>query len=299
MEPLDLEPARLRAMPLPRHAEGDDKEGRGAVLVVGGSAEVPGAVLLAGVAALRAGAGKLQLATVRSAASGLALAVPEARVTALAETERGEIAPDAARALCGRLPRCGAVLVGPGMLDGAGAGHLVAALLGHAAEHGTPFVLDAAALHGLWESSGPLRAGGLAGRVAITPHAGEMATLLGVPREEVLRDRLAAAREAATALGVVVAMKGGGTFVVAPDGREWHCGRGNVGLATSGSGDTLAGVIAGLVARGAEVAEATAWGVFLHAEAGDRLARRTGPVGFLARELLAEIPCILAEFDVQ
>ncbi len=99
-------------------------------------------------------------------------------------------------------------------------------------------------------------------------------------------------------------MKGGGAFVVAPDGREWFCGRGNVGPATGGSGDTLAGLVGGLLARGAEVAEAVVWGVLLHAEAGDRhaeagdrLAREVGPVGFLARELLAKIPRVMAEFD--
>jgi NAD(P)H-hydrate repair Nnr-like enzyme with NAD(P)H-hydrate dehydratase domain len=124
-----------------------------------------------------------------------------------------------------------------------------------------------------------------------------MARLHGASRGEVEADRLAAAREAARRFGAAVAMKGGGTFVVAPDGREWFCGRGNVGLATSGSGDTLAGVVAGLLARGAGVAEAVVWGVFLHAEAGDRLAREVGPVGFLARELLAKIPRAMAEFD--
>ena len=131
----------------------------------------------------------------------------------------------------------------------------------------------------------------------LTPHAGEMATLLDVTREEVQADPLGAARRAAGALGVVVAMKGGGTFVVSPQGAAWWCDQGNVGLATSGSGDTLAGVIAGLLARGATPVDATIWGVFLHGEAGDRLARKRGPVGYLARELPAEIPSIMAELD--
>ena len=94
-------------------------------------------------------------------------------------------------------------------------------------------------------------------------------------------------------------MKGGCTFIVDPQGRAWSCDRGNVGLATSGSGDTLAGIIAGLVARGAAPAEATVWGVYLHAEAGARLARLRGLVGYLARELLAEIPGIMAAFQAQ
>jgi NAD(P)H-hydrate repair Nnr-like enzyme with NAD(P)H-hydrate dehydratase domain len=126
-----------------------------------------------------------------------------------------------------------------------------------------------------------------------------MASLLGIPRDAILADPLAAARKAAEGLQAVVAMKGGCTFIVDPQGHAWSCDRGNVGLATSGSGDTLAGIIAGLLARGAAPTEATLWGVYLHAEAGARLARRQGPIGYLARELLAEIPGIMAALQKQ
>jgi NAD(P)H-hydrate repair Nnr-like enzyme with NAD(P)H-hydrate dehydratase domain len=124
-----------------------------------------------------------------------------------------------------------------------------------------------------------------------------MASLLGIPRAAVRADPLGAAREAAAALQAVVAMKGACTFVVTPQGQAWGCDRGNPGLATSGSGDTLAGILAGLLARGTPPLHATLWAVYLHAEAGARLARRQGPLGFLARELLAEIPPVMAELD--
>ncbi len=287
----------LRSMPLPRHGEGDDKDARGRVLVIAGSAEVPGGALLAAVAALRAGAGKLQVATVRSVATAMALALPEARVTGLEETSAGEIAVGEAERLAARGAGADAVLLGPGMMDVDCAGRLAAAILGRCAEVPASFVLDAAAMQALPDCRAAVRGGPLAGRVVVTPHAGEMARLLGASREAVQADRLGAAREAAAAFGVVVAMKGSGTFVVTPDGRAWCLTRGNVGLATSGSGDTLAGIITGLLARGATPVEATAWGVYLHAEAGARLARSHGPVGFLARELLAEIPRIMAEME--
>lgn len=285
----------LRSMPLPRHGDGDDKDARGRVLVIAGSAEVPGGALLAAVAALRAGAGKLQVATVRSVATAMALALPEARVTGLEETSAGEIAVGEAERLAARGAGADAVLLGPGMMDADCAGRLAAAILGRCADAPASFVLDAAAMQALPDCRAAVRGGPLAGRVVVTPHAGEMARLLGASREAVQADRLGAAREAAAAFGVVVAMKGSGTFVVTPDGRAWCLARGNVGLATSGSGDTLAGIITGLLARGATPVEATAWGVYLHAEAGARLARSHGPVGFLARELLAEIPRIMAE----
>lgn len=287
----------LRSMPLPRHQEGQDKDERGRVLVIGGSVETPGGVLLAGLAALRAGAGKLQIATCRSIAPPLAVAVPEARVIGLEETPDGGIAAVAADTLTERCGRTDVVLLGPGMLGGDAVSLLTRRLL--EAVRDPCFVLDAAALHELdgcrTAFGGPL--GEHAGRIVLTPHAGEMARLLGLRREVVLADPLAAAREAATGLQAVVAMKGGCTFVVDPGGRAWSCDRGNVGLATSGSGDTLAGIIAGLLARGAAPAEATVWGVYLHAEAGARLARRQGPIGYLARELLAEIPGIMAGFE--
>lgn len=291
----DVTEATLRNMPLPTHREGDDKDARGCVLVIAGSTEVPGGALLAGIGALRAGAGKLQIATCKSVAAGLALAIPEARVTGFAETNRGDIHPDAAVCLADRSSRCDAVLVGPGMLDDQTAACLTAGLLRRCQARPVPFVLDAAALKGLLEGALLGQGGALAGRVIITPHAGEMAGLLGLSREDVLADRLGAARQAAAMFQVVVAMKGACTFIVTPDGTAWSCDRGNVGLATSGSGDTLAGIVAGLLARGATPLAATLWGVFLHGQAGERLAQRKGPLGFLARELLAEIPAILAD----
>jgi hydroxyethylthiazole kinase-like uncharacterized protein yjeF len=294
-DPREVSAETLREQPLPQHRDDDDKNARGAVLVVAGSVEVPGAALLAGLAALRAGAGKLQIATCRSVAPGMALAVPEARVTGLEETAGGEIAAGEADRLADRIRGCDSVLLGPGMMDSDAAAALTRGLLGRCAGTAVPFVLDAAALHGLLDCREVLRSGGLAGRVVITPHAGEMATLLGTTLEAVLADRLGAAREAASRLQVIVAMKGRGTLIVTPQGQAWSCSSGNVGLATSGSGDTLAGIVAGLLARGATPLGATLWGVFLHGEAGTRLARSHGPIGFLARELLAEIPAIMAQ----
>jgi ADP-dependent NAD(P)H-hydrate dehydratase len=283
----------LRSMPLPRHHEGEDKDGRGRVLVIGGSVETPGGALLAGLAALRAGAGKLQIATCRSVAPQLAIAVPEARVSGLEETPEGGISALEAGKLAERCSRTDAVLLGPGMMGSAAVSLLTDCLL--AATNGACFVLDATALQGL--DGCRARLVGHAGRIVLTPHAGEMASLLGIPRDAILADPLAAARKAAEGLQAVVAMKGGCTFIVDPKGRAWSCDRGNVGLATSGSGDTLAGIIAGLLARGTAPTEATLWGVYLHAEAGARLARTRGPVGYLARELLAEIPVIMATFQ--
>ena len=95
----------------------------------------------------------------------------------------------------------------------------------------------------------------------------------------------------------MVALKGATTYIVSPQGEAWFFDEGNVGLATSGSGDTLAGIIVGLLARGAKPLEAAIWGVYLHGEAGNRLSHIHGHVGFLARELLDAIPRIMADFS--
>lgn len=285
-----VDAALLRSLPLPRHGENADKDERGRILVIGGSRAVPGALLLAGVAALRAGAGKLQLATVESIALNIGIAIPEALVMALPETPGGEIAPAGLTPLVDRLCRCDAVLIGPGMLDETDA---TGATLEALRADGPAFVIDAGALCNLKAEAPALARHG--GRIVLTPHAGEMARLMDLMPEAIAADPFAVATSAAMELGAVVALKGGRTVIAAPDGRTWEYSKGRVGLATSGSGDTLAGVIAGLLARGAAPHEAAIWGVYLHGEAGNRLSASRGPVGFLARELLAEIPAIMAE----
>jgi ADP-dependent NAD(P)H-hydrate dehydratase len=281
----------LKDNPLPLPQGETDKDARGRVVVVGGHREVPGAVLLAGVSALRAGAGKVRIATVESAAMALGLAIPEARVTGLSETGSGDISPENASVVRSMIQDEDAVLLGPGMLDDAAAGELAETVL--QTLDGPRLVLDAAGLTGLRQKLGLMQKHGK--RSVITPHAGEMATLLGIDRDLVMADPLAAAQRAAALTGMVVVMKGSCTHIVDPEGQTSICRHGNVGLATSGSGDTLAGIISGLLARGAPPLLAAQWGVYLHAEAGMRLKARFGLLGYLAREIPAEIPKILED----
>lgn len=250
---------------LPRHDEDASKRDRGQVLVVGGSRETPGAVLLAGLAALRVGAGKLQIATVASAAPALAIAVPEARVIGLPETSDGELDPAGAERVAEHAKRADAVLVGPGVLDDVGMDAILGAVL--SATSGI-VVVDAGALPALG------RLDHVAGRVVAVPNAVELEHL---------------GADAAARIGIVVACRDATTTVVAPDGRTWTDDSGCLGLATSGSGDVAAGAVAGLAARGATPEAAALWGARLHGLAGERL----GSIGFLARELLDELPHVL------
>ena len=288
-----VDEAMLRRWPLPKLGQDADKTTRGDVLVVGGSTEIPGAVLLAGVAALRVGAGRVRIATPRGAALAIAATFPEARVIGLAQTQRGELSKASVHRLRDELDECSALVLGPGMRDHGPVPSILSESI--RANHGFTAVLDAAALH-VFRERKPLPHRSLAGVIA-TPHAGEMADLWGCPREEVHQHGLALAVEAAKKMGVTVVLKGTTTFIVDPDGSSFRNVAGNSGLATAGSGDTLSGMIAGLAARGATPVQSAVWGVYLHAKAGDALKRKLGPLGYLARELSAELPGLLRRLD--
>jgi len=292
--PVALTPAWLRRHALPRPDDEGDKRSRGQVLVVAGANEMPGAALLCAVGTLRAGAGRLQVATTERAAPLVASAVPEARVIAVPETRGGALAAAARTRLEELGAQADAVVVGPGMLESAGTSRMLAQWL--LALPAIPVVVDAAALCAL--SVDPERLANADASLILTPHSGEAARLLGWPREDLERDPLAAAIAISRAFRAVCVMKGATTYIAAPDADGDDATvlsntRGNVGLAMSGSGDTLAGIIGGLAARGAVPLHAAAWGVHLHAAAADRIEARQGTLGFLARELLDEIPAIM------
>lgn len=283
----------LRGWPLPEPLEESDKEGRGRVLVVGGSSEVPGALVLAATGSLRAGAGKLRIATVKSRAPFIAAAMPESRVISLNETKTGAIAPGAARRIAEEANKVQSVLIGPGMIGEDASTRLMKATLPRIEQ--ASVILDAEALVCLSEAEKFLYK--VRCQLVVTPHAEEMSEMMCCSKEAVERDREGSAARAAQRFRAVVALKGRETIIASPDGKMYTNRAGNVGLATSGSGDVLSGIIAGLVARGAPPLQATVWGVYLHARAGDRLAESIGPLGFLARELPAEIPLLMKRLN--
>lgn len=279
----------VRSMPLPVPAGDADKNSRGRVLVVGGSRRVPGAVVLSGMAALRVGAGKIQLAVPGSLSVPIGLTAIEAGTCALDESPEGEPLATSPAALLSAARAADAVLIGPGILSEESARELTRCLLSQVI--GPVYVIDALALCELWDEKDLLQPH--AGRVVLTPHAGEMAKLSGMSKAEVDADPLSVAREAASHLSCVVVLKGVSTFVVTPAGMAYRHRDGVVGLATAGSGDVLAGILAGVASRGASPAVAATWSVFLHGRAGRHLSERVGPLGFIARELPDELPALL------
>lgn len=291
-QPVKLTPAFLKSWPLPQPDEAGDKEDRGRVLVIGGASIMPGAVILAATAALRAGAGKLQIGTAASIHQAVGVAVPEALVFPLAETKDAGISPASVNEIVRKAQRTNALLIGPGMVDPAAVAKVVPGVLRRLEKDRPVVILDAEGFGCLKDLPELFHQHECQG--VITPHAGEMANLLGIEKSEIQRNPAEIARQAASHFQAVVALKGATTYIAEPGGKLYRNQTGNVGLATSGSGDTLSGIVAGLAARGAPPIQATAWAVYLHGSAGDKLAARFGPLGFLARELLAEIPGLMA-----
>ena len=279
----------LDESPIPVPSGDDDKDARGRVLVIGGCVILPGAVVLAGIASLRAGAGKLQIATCRSIAPLVGIAVPEALSLGLDETPDGIIAPRSTNALDDMISNTDALVIGPGFKGHDDERLFVNRIL--AAQPRSPLVLDAGGLYALVDNPAALR--GCEGNAVITPHAKEMAGMIGVDVAEVNADPATIALMAAQTMNTVVVLKGSETFIATPNAELYCYDSGDVGLATSGSGDTLAGIVGGLIARGCTPLNAALWSVFLHGTAGNRLARKIGRVGYLARELLDEIPLVL------
>ncbi|MCA9535805.1 MAG: NAD(P)H-hydrate dehydratase [Myxococcales bacterium] len=277
-----LQATDLRAL-LPARAEDAHKGTAGHVAVIGGEAGKTGAALLAGLGALRAGAG---LVTLVAPAAGRA--VLEHKVV---EMMSAAFPVDRA-ALNALVVGKRALVVGPGLGFSPEAQALVRTWLADVAE---PAVLDADALSLLVDAEPGTLASLRAARGArvLTPHPGEAARLLGVDTREVQADRYGAASELARRSGHVAVLKGAGTVVAAPEGELRVCPYGTPAMGTGGTGDVLAGVVGALLAGGLRPLSAATAGVLLHALAGERAA--PGDRGMLASELADAVPHVLRD----
>jgi ADP-dependent NAD(P)H-hydrate dehydratase len=289
VKPVPLDAAWLKANPLPNHADNVDKNGRGRVLIIGGCRKVPGGVLLIAEAAFRAGAGKVTIATIASAAIPIGVALPACAVVALPETSCGEIAPDCLDNLRDEMANHDAILFGPAMIDEAVVRQILSALL-PALPDDMFLLLDAFALRAASDHTESIIA--RSHKTVLTPHEGELAAMLGCTKEDVSRNPLGALQQAAERFGAAIMVKGASSHLMANGVCLSYAG-GGTGLAVSGSGDVLGGFIASLGAQGLSPLQAAAWGIWLHGEAGRRLSEALGPIGYLARELPPLVPGLM------
>ncbi|HEY5142035.1 MAG TPA: NAD(P)H-hydrate dehydratase [Solirubrobacteraceae bacterium] len=270
---------------LPARAVGWTKFTSGHVLVAGGSRGLTGAVVLASEAAMRAGAGYVSACVPGSQQAVVAAHLVEVMQLALVEEDGGHSPDGVAAVLEEAARRGGALVLGPGLGRTAGAQAFARDL---AAGAQLPLLLDA---DGLNAHAGHLEA--LAGRGAptvLTPHAGELGRLLGVPSADVEARRLEHVRRAAQVSGAVVVLKGDDTLVARPDGTVAVSPGATPALATAGTGDVLSGVTGALLARGIEPFTAACAAVRLHARAGVRAAAEVGADGVIARDVIAALP---------
>lgn len=246
----------------------------GRVLVVAGSRGMSGAAILAGTAALRAGAGLVQVAVPEAIADIVASAQPCYMTTALSGNAADALRPLAVAATV--------TVAGPGLGRGDGVADLLAELFASSGK----LVLDADALNTI--AADPGRYGVRSG-IVMTPHPGEFARLTGLDIQTIQADRRGHATAFARKHGVVLVLKGAGTIVT--DGRRVYVNTtGNPGMATGGTGDVLAGVLGALVAQGFDAFDASVLGVYLHGLAGDIARDRVGEASLIATDLIDHLP---------
>ena len=269
----------------PRPAE-SNKGNYGHVLVVGGSLGKSGAATMAGMSALRVGAGLSTVATPKSVLGTVAGFHPELMTEPLPETDAGTISANAQDRIAELAKGKNALAIGPGISRHPQTSELVRSLV---AKLHVPMVVDADGLNAFERRTEELNGKGRT--LVITPHPGEMARLAGSSIADVQKDRLGVARKFAREHELIVVLKGHRTLVVRPDGEAWVNTTGNPGMATGGTGDILTGIVAGMIAQHTkDVFAAVLAAVHLHGLAGDVMRESVGEHSLVATDLLKGLP---------
>ena len=272
----------MRQLVQPR-AQDSHKGDYGRVLIVAGSPGKSGAAVLAGIAALRSGAGLVTVATPASQVPLVAAGSSECMTLALPEDSDGFVRPDAIDLIVEF--NADVIAIGPGLGRTAGVRTLVQAV---AERTGVPLILDADAIVSF--AGEPDRLVGRDGvDLIITPHPGEMAALIGLSTADVQAHRLAVARDFAATHGLNVVLKGHRTIVATPEGRSFINLTGNAGMATAGAGDVLTGALAAWAGQLLDAEAACKLAVYLHGLAGDLAEADEGEVGMIAGDILARL----------
>jgi hydroxyethylthiazole kinase-like uncharacterized protein yjeF len=258
----------------------------GHVLVIGGSVGKAGSVAMAGMAALRSGAGLSTVATPKSVLATVAGFHPEVMTEPLDETDAGTISTRAGERMNAVIKGMTVLAVGPGISRNPETSDFVRSLV---VKSKTPLVLDADGLNAFEGRAAELNGKGRT--LVITPHPGEMARLTESTIAAVQRDRINVARTFAREHELIVVLKGHRTLIAQPDGTVWVNTTGNPGMATGGTGDILTGMVAGLIAQNPQhIVEAVIAAVHLHGLAGDVARESMGEHSLVATDLVKALP---------
>jgi hydroxyethylthiazole kinase-like uncharacterized protein yjeF len=270
---------------IPARPANSNKGDFGRVLLVTGSTGMTGSGCLASMAALRSGAGLVYTGVPKSLAPIYGSSLKEPVILPLEDNGSGSLAIECAEQILVQMRRMNVAAIGPGLT----ASNSISQIVGRIIRESTiPLVLDADALNVIGGDTSILKGVGI--QMVLTPHPGEMARLTGLSIHDIQADRIGTAKKFAVDHRVIVVLKGSRTIVALPNGRVFVNSTGNAGMATAGAGDTLTGIIAGLIAQGADAEEAATAGVFLHGLAGDAAAERLGMHGMVAGDILDSLP---------
>ena len=286
--PTELITAEWVKSVLPARSPGAHKGSFGRVLVAAGSINYVGAAYLACSGAVRTGAGLVTLATAEGIQPILAARLIEVTHLPLPEDAPGTVSRKAAPEVLAQAGSYDVLLMGCGLGQAGTVKGFIMDVLDGLKPPPPWLVLDADALNTLAGVKDWWRR--LTFDAILTPHPGELSRLTGLSADEIQKDRTGVARQMAARWRKVIVLKGAYTVVAAPDGRCRISAAANAGLASAGTGDVLAGVIAGLVAQGLPLFDAAAAGVYLHAAAGDMVRAELGDAGMVASDLLPVLP---------
>lgn len=281
----ELIDAQMVSQLIPRRISNSNKGDYGKVLLVTGSTGMTGSGCLASMAALRSGAGLVYAGVPKSLAHIYGSQLTEPIILPLEDNESGCLAVESGAQIFTHMNRMSVAAIGPGLTAADSITVIVEKII---RESTIPLILDADALNAISNNTDILKK--LTVQAVVTPHPGEMARLTGLRISDVQADRMGVAKMFAENFGVITVLKGSRTVVALPDGRIFINPTGNAGMASAGTGDVLAGMIAGLVAQGIDAGDAAVAAVFLHGLAGDAAVAVMGMYSMLASDLIEHLP---------
>lgn len=261
----------------------------GKVFNIAGSTGMTGAAYMSAFSSLKVGAGYSILATPESAVPVISSMAPEIICVPLEETTEKAVSEKALPKALDKSKNANVFLIGPGLGTEESTVEFVLQFIRQLAERGESVIVDADALNCLATKEDFF----LPATSVITPHAKELSRLMKIPVEEIIGDRIKSARDASRKFRTITVLKGANTVIAEPDGNVYINNTGNSGLATAGSGDVLAGMLAGFAAQGLELKDAAIIGVYLHGLAGDIAAKELTEYSLTASDLMNYIPAAI------
>ncbi len=269
------------------------KQSVGKIFVVAGSKGLTGAALLCSQSAMKAGAGAVVLGIPSSVFPAVSRRTLEVMPFELPSTPEGSVASSAMKAVEQKMKWADVVLIGPGLSQNTETQKVIQGIISASSR---TLVIDADGLNALARNLAILRKRKCEA-VILTPHLGEFSRLVSLPGEEIERNKIVIARSFARKHDVVLVLKGAPTIIAVPNGDVYVNPTGNAGMATAGSGDVLAGVIAALVGQHNMPAQAAINGVYVHGSSGDLARDQIGEMGMLASDIMKRIPIVLQKLQ--